>query len=103
MITTPFKSQTIRDGGGLLPTTARSTLRPPTPPSPHPYAGDIECLAEAARSSSLGIGGLNAYDDEGQTALHIAADQGHAEAVAILGTAGADVNAAREEDGRTPL
>jgi hypothetical protein len=32
-------------------------------------AGDIECLAEAARSSSHGFDGLDMYDDEGQTAL----------------------------------
>ena len=34
---------------------------------------------------------------------HLAADQGLAEAVAILSTSGADLNAPREEDSRTPL
>lgn len=65
--------------------------------------GDIECLAEVARSSSHGVDGLDEYDDEGQTALHLAADQGLAEAVAILSTSGADLNVPREEDSRTPL
>lgn len=65
--------------------------------------GDIQCLAEVARSSSHGFDGVNEYDDEGQTALHIAADQGLTEAVAILSTRGADLNVPREEDSRTPL
>lgn len=45
--------------------------------------GDIDCLAEFARSSS-GIRELNNYDDEGQAPLHVAADKGLTEAVTIL-------------------
>lgn len=77
----------------------RRTHKHPHPPHAHP-AGDIQCLAEAARTSSAGV---NDYDDEGQTPLHIAADQGLPEAVSVLSSHGADINVPREEDNRTPL
>lgn len=45
-------------------------------------AGDIDCLAEFARTSSTAA--VNDYDDEGQAALHVAADKGNTEAISIL-------------------
>lgn len=63
-------------------------------------AGDTAKLAEFARTSSHGV---DDYDDEGQTALHLAADQGLAEAVSLLTHSGANINVPREEDNRTPL
>jgi hypothetical protein len=45
-------------------------------------AGDIDCLAEFARTSSTAA--VNDYDDEGQAALHVAADKGLTEAISIL-------------------
>lgn len=45
-------------------------------------AGDIDCLAEFARTSSTAA--VNDYDDEGQAALHVAADKGSTEAISIL-------------------
>eukprot|EP00877_Chromochloris_zofingiensis_P007246 jgi/Chrzof1/2775/Cz11g28230.t1 len=62
--------------------------------------GDTAKLAEFARTSSHGV---DDYDDEGQTALHLAADQGLAEAVSLLTHSGANINVPREEDNRTPL
>jgi hypothetical protein len=45
-------------------------------------AGDIDCLAEFARTSTTAA--VNDYDDEGQAALHVAADKGLTEAISIL-------------------
>lgn len=45
-------------------------------------AGDVDCLAEFARSSITAA--VNDYDDEGQAALHVAADKGLTEAISIL-------------------
>jgi hypothetical protein len=44
--------------------------------------GDFDCLAEFARTSSTAA--VNDYDDEGQAALHVAADKGLTEAISIL-------------------
>ncbi len=65
-----------------------------------PLTGDIDCLAEFARTSH---GEVNDYDDEGQAPLHVAADRGDSEAVNILTGNGADIDVPREEDNRTPL
>jgi ankyrin repeat protein len=46
---------------------------------------------------------INAVDKEGRTPLHTAIEAGSSVAVAKLTTAGADVNAVSEADGRTPV
>ena len=53
------------------------------------YAGDGE-LSEVRRLLSLGVN-PNAIDDDGETALHIAAINGHVEVVKMLLAAGADL------------
>lgn len=50
--------------------------------SARPPPGDFDCLAEFARTSSTAA--VNDYDDEGQAALHVAADKGLTEAISIL-------------------
>lgn len=54
------------------------------------------------QQASNGIVNVNALDDSGQTALHLAADQGHASIVQALIEAGSNVLAA-DQDGFSPL
>jgi acyl-CoA-binding protein len=60
-----------------------------------------ELLLQQQEASNL-ILNVNALDDSGQTALHLAADQGHASIVQALIAAGSNVLAA-DQDGFAPL
>jgi ankyrin repeat protein/acyl-CoA-binding protein len=60
-----------------------------------------ELLLQQQEESNL-ILNVNALDDSGQTALHLAADQGHASIVQALIAAGSNVLAA-DQDGFAPL
>ena len=60
---------------------------------------------ESARVATAIAGGapVNCRDADGRTALHLATSSGHVDTVAVLLDRGADANAKREEDSRTPL
>jgi acyl-CoA-binding protein len=62
--------------------------------------GNVQKLQEILASGGAQF--LNKQDDMSQTALHLAADRGHVDAVTTLLSHGADINI-QDEDGLTPL
>jgi hypothetical protein len=64
--------------------------------------GQVATAQVLLREGPGGLGLIGAVDEDGKTALHHAALQGHAELVSLLVAAGAEVEA-RTKQGRTPL
>jgi ankyrin repeat protein len=63
---------------------------------------EAEVLAEVNRVLTQGGVDVAAYTDEGESALHLAAQNGFAEVAAALVFSGCDVEA-RDNNGNTPL